>query len=384
MSEYPKFWEQIINRLGLQSFEGIENIRNVLNFMGYTTLQSISKLCKQSEMSSFQIEVAKLNTNSQFCAKYPELQNWQLGHGTVAILKDISNAAISCMTYDVDAVESVKDKVFRRCIKVAPNLQFSNVLVDLNGKAKCEIICPFDSCKDVTKLSVIKQINFSVPPKFNVFNFERHVNSQHLSTKRKRDIDTSMLKATEETLVDCEKKKNHRLEIHEKSTLRQLNCEISQEENGIETHTSTPLRQRILSESTLTPKTANILELENKLQLANEKIKSFEESVPRTAQSTSSSSSSSSSASMTPKSTQIKKLSSDLSIAGKITSKLREENILLRHKYMDESGKIRTFCRIKPDTSGDCFDWRCCSDGTNIQICKYKKTKKPISVDTLS
>lgn len=368
MSEFPKFWENILNRLGLQSFEGIENIRNVLNFMGYTTLQSISKLCKPKELSFFQIEAAKLSMNSQFCSKHPELQNWHLGHGTIAILKDISSAASSCMTFDIDNTESVKEKVFQRCIKIATNLSLSNVMVDLNGKARCEIICPVDSCKHLTKLSLIKQVNPLAPPKFNVYNFERHFNGQHLN---KRKIDEVI---TNQSVVGCGiSQKKHVAEIHDKTTLHQLDCDISQNKNESETHdlfqpretsTSTPLRHRLSgAHSCMTPKTTNILQLRNELSLANEKIKSLENGVPIT---------SSSSTALTPKSIRIEKLSSDLSIAEKMTSKLREENILLRHKCLDVSGKIRTVCRIKPNVSGDCFDW--CRSGDNIEICKWNNS----------
>lgn len=367
MSEFPKFWEDILNRLGLQSFEGIEKIRNVLNFMGYTTLQSISKLCKPKELSFFQIEVAKLGMNSQFCSKYPELQNWHLGPGTIAILKDISSAASSCITCDIDNIESVMEKVFQRCIKVAPNLLLSNVMVDLNGKAKCEIICPVDSCKYLTKLSLIKQVNPLAPPKFNVFNFERHFNGQHLN-KRKRD------EVTTDQADDCAIfQKKHVAEIHGKTTLNQIDCDISQEKNECETRdvfepkeisTSTPLRQRLTGDrSCLTPKTQNILQLQKELSLANEKIKTLEDGVSTTAKSDSSLSTAN-----TPKSIRIEKLSRDLSITGKISDKLREENILLRHKCMDASGKIRTVCRIKPHISEESFEWCCSSD--KIQICK--------------
>lgn len=118
MTDYPEFWNKILQRLNLESFAGIENIVNVLTFLGYTTSASISKLYKQKELNLFQIEVSKLSTNANFCAKHPELQSWQLGHGTLEVLKDISKAAASCVLCSLDGSEAVQKKVFERCIKV--------------------------------------------------------------------------------------------------------------------------------------------------------------------------------------------------------------------------------------------------------------------------
>lgn len=346
MAEYPKFWEQILNRLGLQSFEGMENIRIILNFMGYTTLQSIAKLRKPKELSCFQIEVAKLNTNSQFCTDYPDLQNWRLGLGTIEIIKDISNAANSCMSIDIDNLDSVEDdvkkKVFERCVKVAPNLLSPNIMVNLKAKPICEIVCPFDLCKQVIKLSLIKQIASIAPPKFNTYNFERHINTLHAvvpNKKRKRDGDT-----IESMFHD------------EKTILDTFDCEVSRDKIV----SSTPNGKQPEGDF-VTPKTANIRKLTMDLSMANKKIEELKKNVSNTE---------SASESMTPKSIRIEKLSNDLSVAGKITSELLEANVCLRHKIMDMASNIRTICRIKPDTTGDCFDWYCSKDGTNIQIRK--------------
>lgn len=58
-------------------------------------------------------------------------------------------------------------------------------MVDLNEKPQCEVICPFESCRYVTKLSLIKHFDLHAPLKFNTFNFERHINTQHVVKKRK-------------------------------------------------------------------------------------------------------------------------------------------------------------------------------------------------------
>lgn len=354
MSELPKFWEEILHRLGLQSFSGIENISNVLTFLGYTTTQSISKLRKQKELNLFQIEVAKLSTNSHFCTKHPELKNWQLLPGTIEILKDISDAA-SCASYDGDDLESVQKTVFESCMKVAPNLILSNVLVNFNGKVSCEIICP--SCKFLTKLSAIKQVNTFAPPKFNTYNFVRHINTQHVNKKRKSDEEEKTLPkissySTVYSTMDCDI-----------SPKRQEN--VSSFQQRFIQSSSTPLGQKSSTDLSqiMTPKTSTIFVLKNKLTEANNKIKVLENSVPTTSASTSLSSLSS-----TPKSARIEKLSDDLLVAEKTAGKFREENWSLRHKFMDLFGNIRTVCRIKPDTTSDCFDWTCSNEGTNTNI----------------
>lgn len=123
MTSYPQFWNEILKRLGLDSFEGIENIRSVLTFMGYTTAQSISKLNKQKELSSFLIEVGKLSTNAHFSAKFPDLQYWRLEHGSIGVLKDIASAAFSVSISTDELTKSnwataVQQKVFEDCSKV--------------------------------------------------------------------------------------------------------------------------------------------------------------------------------------------------------------------------------------------------------------------------
>lgn len=57
-------------------------------------------------------------------------------------------------------------------------------MVDLTGKPTCEVICPFDHCRKSLTLSITQQSNLYAPPKFNPYNFERHIEN-HLKGKRK-------------------------------------------------------------------------------------------------------------------------------------------------------------------------------------------------------
>lgn len=220
-------------------------------------------------------------------------------------------------------------------------------MVDISNKPTCEVICPFDHCRDVLKLASIKQIDLSAPPKFNSFNFQRHVTTKHFNKKRKSS--------------DENKTPMKRFVLNETVT-ESTDCEISQgrassDEFQFRAATcSTPL------ESVLTPKSSIILKLRKDLSNANEMIKAFKID-PSTSENSNA---------MTPKSIRIDKLSTNLSVAEKKNSELQEENIILRHKYMDASGTIRTICRIKPHFSGEAVKWERSKDGTNLQLCMYK------------
>lgn len=119
MAEFPdEVWDEILKRMGLKTFDGIENIRKILTFMGYTTLQTISKLGRSKELCSFQIEFSKLCTNIEFCEKYPELRKFQLGKGTIEVLKDVSRVASSPPSYNEIDLQAIQKQVFDRCNKV--------------------------------------------------------------------------------------------------------------------------------------------------------------------------------------------------------------------------------------------------------------------------
>lgn len=76
-------------------------------------------------------------------------------------------------------------------------------MVDLNGKPKCEILCPYENCSNVSKLSTIGQKDLTAAPKFNTFNFERHFQTQHVNKKRKPLDDIT--NRTDETPSKCTK-----------------------------------------------------------------------------------------------------------------------------------------------------------------------------------
>lgn len=75
-------------------------------------------------------------------------------------------------------------------------------MVDLNGKPKCEIICPVENCEHLSKISIISQTNLSAPPKFNPFNFERHYKTQHVIKNRRAMSDLTNTSNAKKSKVD--------------------------------------------------------------------------------------------------------------------------------------------------------------------------------------
>lgn len=117
----PKFWEQILQKLGLEPFEAIENIRLVMNFMGYSTLQSISNLRPTKNLRAFETEVHKLlRNNLLFYQRYPNLKDWNIGEGTISVVRDIAEAAATCFSFDCSAknVQQIQKSIHERCQKV--------------------------------------------------------------------------------------------------------------------------------------------------------------------------------------------------------------------------------------------------------------------------
>lgn len=117
-SVIPKFWEQILKKLEIDSFDGIEKFRDVLNYMGYKTSQSVAKLQRQKEIDRFEIELTKLGGNTSFRQKFPSIKS-DLCHGDILVLKEIASAAASLNNSDKHDVDSIQEQVYERCKKVS-------------------------------------------------------------------------------------------------------------------------------------------------------------------------------------------------------------------------------------------------------------------------
>lgn len=194
----------------------------------------------------------------------------------------------------------------------------------------CEIICRIGSCDNVpVKLSSTKQKNEYALPKFNVFNFERHIQTQHLNKKRKQTTSLGF-----STPV---KRMTH-------STPKFGSPNVSSLHRPCDD---------------MTPKTATVHQLKTELSSAHNLIKELQMSG---AQNPSEKENYNASA-LTPKTERIQELKREL-------NGMKEENIILRHKWMEERSYIHTFCRIKPSLSDDTFSWERSKDGTSIKLSK--------------
>lgn len=209
--------------------------------------------------------------------------------------------------------------------------------MNLDGKPVCEIICRFGSCKNSSvKLSLIKQQNEFAPPKFNTFNYERHVKS-HEERKRKHDESFSFHTPAKKI-------------IHSTPFVPYSN-------------TST-----VLGPLGMTPKTVAVHQLKKELDSANDLIKELQTSGAQIL----SAKQQVNSDEMTPKTLRISELKHDLVV-------MKEENFMLRHKWMNERSHIQTFCRIKPQLSGDVFSWERSGDGTSIKLRMLFVIWQPVS-----
>lgn len=265
----------------------------------------------------------------------------------------------------------------------------SEVLVDLNGKPKCEVVCPFPGCQNISKLSSIAQVNQSDTPKFNTYNFERHYKQQHLNKKRSALDDitnlhntktqkqsepgssSASLNSTGENSVHNETQNNTasanricQLEAkidqleNENSQLRELNmkhnetqtndastsqmCQFEAKINQLEAENS-ELRQSNLSNGL---RENELMQLKEKVLSQNVKI------------------------------SQLEKENVDLNHKLTDIVNLEEENINMRHIIMDMRGTVRVVSRIKPSVSQDCFEWERSKDGRILTIGKSCKENK--------
>lgn len=105
----PEFWKLIEKNLSLDP-DGIKNVKQVLTLLEYTTIQSVSKLDKRSEMPALELEFQKFKQlNPDVIKKYPNLANLKFSSGFQSILIDIATKVKRFFaTINIDAVS---DKV---------------------------------------------------------------------------------------------------------------------------------------------------------------------------------------------------------------------------------------------------------------------------------
>lgn len=114
--EIPEFWKLIEKNLDLDP-GGIKNLKEVLTLLGYTTIQSVSKLAKRSDMPALELEFHNFKQlNPNVLQKYPNLVNLTFTSGFKNILVDIASKVRR--RFGTIDIEAVSDKVLSAIKKV--------------------------------------------------------------------------------------------------------------------------------------------------------------------------------------------------------------------------------------------------------------------------
>lgn len=222
-------------------------------------------------------------------------------------------------------------------------------MIDLEGKPKCEIICPFSNCSQTSKLSLIGKPSLLTPPKFNTYNFDRHYKTKHL--KRLAFCDISNSNNTD--LTPLSKRSRPSSSPNEILEVEKVTCIAAQRM----TLRATP------------QKSANIVSMENQLVEAQLKITELEKENFTLREKYLNQKMDNSS--MLQKLSCFSQLEEEnISLHQKIaeSNQLKNVNINLRQKLMDIRQTVRTFARIKPTTNSECFLWQLNIDGTELEL----------------
>lgn len=225
---------------------------------------------------------------------------------------------------------------------MAAQLNIDDVLVDLSGNVRCQVICPFSECGHVSKLGVLKQSNELALTKFNAFNFERHFQSQHMNKKRKVFDDITNTNHNGESDDGLE---NQIRVCREK-------IQLLEEENS-------ELKRKQKSQSSTSHDFQNDNETlrSTNSQLQNE-ISLLGNQQPQQNMTATTSD-------------QIVKLEEEICKLKSTAHDLINENISLRHEVMDVHGTIRAVCRIKPGNYQQCYQIEISDDWKSLKLCKY-------------
>lgn len=86
--QIPRFWDTIEKLLHIDP-TGIQEIKEILTLLNYTTIQSIVKFNKPTEIKLIELEF--LNRKREFGEKYEHLKDFTFGSGVHSILVDIAS-----------------------------------------------------------------------------------------------------------------------------------------------------------------------------------------------------------------------------------------------------------------------------------------------------
>lgn len=303
----------------------------------------------------------------------------------------------------------------------------SDVMVDLSDKPKCEVICPFENCANVSKLSATKHTDLFAPPKFNPFNFERHFRTKHVGKKRAPFGDISNLASSTPKKSCTSVRSQQHIEVNSlgmntntpsthqvqeicmttatiatsSSDATKLN-ELQNKIQELEEENALLLQQQNWPQ----PSTSLVATLENKILLHEIRVKELENEniLLHQQQQQQDQQSSSHVLGLESEILELKAIIQDLEngvdahqqeqeqeqqqassfVLGlkneilKYGARIRElenENtalqkrqIMLCHKIMDTRGTVRAVCRLKPETGQQCFQWNLNNENTVLKL----------------
>lgn len=87
ITQFPEFWESIEKSLSINP-KDIETIKEILTILQYTSVESIIKFAKKSEIHVIENEFS--NRKSELVAKYPHLKNFAFHSGFYSSLNIIA------------------------------------------------------------------------------------------------------------------------------------------------------------------------------------------------------------------------------------------------------------------------------------------------------
>lgn len=86
--QFPKFWDSIEKSLVINP-KDIETIKEILTILQYTSIESIMKFTKKSEIQVIEIEFS--NRKTELVAKYPHLKDFAFHSGFYTNLNIIAS-----------------------------------------------------------------------------------------------------------------------------------------------------------------------------------------------------------------------------------------------------------------------------------------------------
>lgn len=257
-------------------------------------------------------------------------------------------------------------------------MDISHVLVNLDSKPKCEVICPHPKCNHVSKLAPVAQVVFPAPPKFNTHNFERHFKTQHVNKKRRALQNITNAREMSDD-VSGFYSPNLSIELFSSENVlmeRRQNMKF----------TSTPKRVCVRSITSHTQSSVSgsddteLVQMKNRNDELEIQLENYREEIRELNSKYTQKVSDFESLQKQQPSADVIQLTNKIGALQNENAMLYQQQIVLRHKMMDMRGTVRGFLRLKPVANQPQIEWSVGVDKTNL---KFGKKSKMIYVGKL-